>query len=208
MSGMIVTEQMSRGLRTLAEGRILCPITDPRAYEWVADPEGAEIADNWLAMIGMKLSRSDDDLAFYATNRRDPTRDEINDEVSLIAQDRVANAFEVIYRLGTGIGVGDSFNKDRLLQLFRDDPEALSLSEGVTGGAKAALKRNHAGVADALVSFMEKAGYVIKSNRTTGEYRITGKKSWFDDAIENMPGYPDEEDEKEKVDVPVQGTLL
>jgi hypothetical protein len=176
------TPFLRSALKALCAGEFVCPTRFPDEFEALEDPAGREHAEKWLDTLGYRLTRLNDDGAYFmahsvaTTEIRAQLREEmrtvrsrLQPVVSIMESIRKSQGREPRVHAGDTLrateiaemAMASSMLESQIMEM-RDIPNTKPNDKLITR-------------IQLMLDELEKGGYVHETNTTTGSYKITGK---------------------------------
>lgn len=179
-------------LKRLLQGEFICEVSDDAGFRYLQDPGNAEQVDAFLTRLDYRLSRTQNNLAFYAAYR---TIDgSARKDISKIFQQFHTELRPMVEWLDmmmscmnqdTALSPGDTLSFSKLLQVIEQNQ---ALADRLQAFAKfkdfTSSDDSVKGRLEKLLSTLQKWGYLILANRDTLIYQVTGKLDYFYQAIQ------------------------
>ncbi|MGA4607207.1 hypothetical protein [Pseudoalteromonas maricaloris] len=195
------------------EKKFICPYTDEECYEFLETAEGQMQVDSAMAVFGRKLTRINDNGAFYLTCT-DPEHAsdkallkreflKVRDEIEPVVEFLV-----FVSKVKSDAGVllsGDIIRYAEILNLVTDNELHLKhLNLLVQLSAFKTVKKSTADKLTALFDGLERLSLLIVKNRSEMLYQITGKVDYVHTVMEFIAEYEAinvDEEEAEQIEL-------
>ncbi len=179
-------------LKRLLQGEFICEITDEAGFHYLQDPENAGQVDTFLTRLDYRLSRTQNQLAFYAAYRTVDAS--ARSDIRKVFQQFRVELQPVVEWLDmmmsclhqdTALSPGDTLSFSRLLQVIEhnqaqaDRLQAFAKFKDFTSNDDSVKGR-----LEKLLSTLQKWGYLNLANRDTLIYQVTGKLDYFYQALQ------------------------
>lgn len=179
-------------LKRLLQGEFICEVSDDAGFRYLQDPENAGQVDAFLTRLDYRLSRTQNQLAFYVAFRTIDSsarsdigivfrqfRKELNPIVEWL------DMMMACLNQDTALSPGDTLSFSSLLQVIEqnqalaDRLQIFAKFKDFTSGDDSVKGR-----LEKLLGTLHKWGYLSLANRDTLIYQVTGKLDYFYQALQ------------------------
>ena len=179
-------------LKRLLQGEFICEVSDNAGFRYLQDPENAVQVDDFLTRLDYRLSRTQNQLAFYAayrtidSNARSDIR-KVFQQFRIELQPIVEWLDMLMSCLNqdTALSPGDTLSFSSLLQVIEqnqalaDRLQRFATFKDFTSGDDSVKGR-----LEKLLNTLQKWNYLSLANRDTLIYQVTGKLDYFYQALQ------------------------
>ncbi len=203
----------------LLEGKFICALTAPEAFRWLSEISFQQEIAAYLDKIGRSLTRTPNNLAFYATWKRVSTNEKA--EVKRVFANIKQTIRPLVHFLTLCMEVdkkdsspvaGDRLEYAMLLKAVTENAHLFEVLRefGTMGKEFTVTDASAKGMLDKVIQQMERWEYLILINREQESYRFTGKLDYYYQVMEFLmenEGVTDPSS-NEQEEVPTQEKLL
>ena len=179
-------------VKRLLQGEFICEISDEAGFRYLQEPENAGQVDAFLNRLEFGLSKTQNELAFYASYQQIDSQ--ARNEIRKIFQQFRVELQPVVEWLDmmmsclnqdTALSPGDTLSFSGLLQVIEqnqalaDKLQSFAKFKDFTGSDDSVKSR-----LEKLLGTLHKWGYLTLANRDTLIYQVTGKLDYFYQALQ------------------------
>ncbi|MEE9396222.1 MAG: hypothetical protein V3V31_04340 [Methylococcales bacterium] len=179
-------------VKRLLQGAFICEISDEVGFRFLQEPENARQVDAFLNRLEFGLSKTQNELAFYASYQQIDSQ--ARNEIRKIFQQFRVELQPVVEWLDmmmsclnqdTALSPGDTLSFSGLLQVIEqnqalaDKLQSFAKFKDFTGSDDSVKSR-----LEKLLGTLHKWGYLTLANRDTLIYQVTGKLDYFYQALQ------------------------
>jgi hypothetical protein len=179
-------------VKGLLQGDFICEITDEAGFRYLQEPDNAGQVEAFLQRLDYRLSRTQNQLAFYAAYRTIDSQ--ARSDIRRVFQQFRVELQPVVEWLDmmmsclnqdTALSPGDTLSFSSLLQAIeQNQAQADRLQSFVHFKDFASSDDSVKGRLEKLLNTLQKWGYLHLANRDTSIYQVTGKLDYFYQALQ------------------------
>jgi hypothetical protein len=179
-------------IEKLLQGEFICPISDPKAFKDLQDPETRKIIDNTLLILNRKISTTSNQGAYFAiwNNVKDYERNKVSSEFNLL-RNQIRHIIEFILLImdanmrDNPLLSGEQISKAELtLQVEKNSSLEDRLNNLIILLNAKKKVNNVAQNITTLLETLEKYNVIIETIKGSGVYLTTGKIEYIYDVID------------------------
>ncbi len=179
-------------VKRLLQGEFICEISDEAGFRYLQEPDNAEQVETFLQRLDYRLSRTQNQLAFYAAYRTIDSQ--ARSDIRRVFQQFRVELQPVVEWLDmmmsclnqdTALSPGDTLSFSSLLQAIeQNQAQADRLQSFARFKDFTSSDDSVKGRLEKLLGTLHKWGYLHLANRDTLIYQVTGKLDYFYQALQ------------------------